>query len=96
MPLPADAGQAERLWVIMAGSGEEPSTVQNIRTQAGLAGLSGDWVTIVTLHTPASATQVCNENRNGIFILRVTYPEVDNNNAFRDTQRCFVEMLERQ
>lgn len=63
VPLPAVTAQTEGLWVVMAGSGEESSTALNVRTQAGLTGLSGDRVTMVTLHTPASGTQESHQNQ---------------------------------
>lgn len=54
VPLLALTDEPEGLWVMLTGSGEESSTAQNIWTQTWLTGLSGDWVTIVTLNTPAS------------------------------------------
>lgn len=54
----AVTGQTEGLWVVVAGRSVELSAAHNVWTQAGLTGLSGGRVAIVTLLTPASATQV--------------------------------------
>lgn len=53
----AVAGQTAGFWVLAAGAGEEPLAGLDVRTHTGLTGLPGDWVAIVTLHTPGSSTQ---------------------------------------
>lgn len=64
VPLPAVAGQTEGLWVVVAGRSEESSTALNVWTKTWLTGLSGDRVTIVTLHTPASNIRIGKKGLN--------------------------------
>lgn len=64
----ANAGETEGLWVVLTGSGEESSATLDVRTQAGLAGLSQRGVTMVTLLTPEWAGQ--------IFILSMIHPHI--------------------
>lgn len=56
MSLPAGAGQTEGLRVMVTRGGKEASAALNVWAKAGLTGLPGNGVAIVTLLTPETAT----------------------------------------
>lgn len=56
MSLPANTGQTKGLRIMVARGGKKAPAALNFRAKAGLTGLPGDGVAVVTLLTPKTAT----------------------------------------